>query len=598
MHGLLHTAHLPLTPAPQQGNDLHSRYLLTFASAALANEWWLLVQAHFPDCTRPGLQLFSLKSPDLLAKAWQHASFEHLKSKWMYIAFADTSSHGLGGAAQGIIPVQDAQGNMLGGGAPSSPDLGKHMKQEAKGMRNDMSRMEDRFEKMMAAVERNTDSVRQLAEERETETWKQEQGQRGYFDTSDLAGHFGRITDLLARNQEYMETMSQRQFENEEKLRAVLEDTASRQSRDHSTIAQLSSHLGRIQHLLEMSVKDSQPTEDPSKEHWFDVSPLVSRLDKMQETLTHNSSLLESLLEQRDASPSSYPQKIDFAPLADHLGVVYAAVEKQSENLQSLVDLARRESKRSHATTDTLQQILEAQHATRDAVEQNGGEIDFTPMAECMDAIREATTEGTEQIRSLVDATQRRSANTSPSDVTGTETSPMTDRLDRVHTSLEKTNDYFQTQVNTPGSGSEKFLVSALASHLSKLQAVVESNANAVKVLREQRPSTQCGASMPELREMNENLKTLCRSLSHRPNTFEPRSNADSIALEKRLDATNSQVRELMAGQREVISVLRELGVAISAQNKGACDHIVIPPPRKVGKKLVGFVYDAKESPQ
>ncbi|KXT01226.1 hypothetical protein AC578_3789 [Pseudocercospora eumusae] len=577
----------------RQGNDLHSRYLLTFASAAFANEWWLLVQAHFPDCTRPGPQLFSFKTTDLLAKAWKHAAFEHLKSKWMYIAFSDTSSHGLGGAAQGIIPVQDAQGNMLGGGAPAGPDFGRQVKQEAKSLRNEKSQLEEHFGEMMEAVERNTEGVKKLAEGRDSAG--QGGAQRGYFDTSELAGHFGRITDLLARNQEYMETMSKRQFENEKKLRAILEETAARRETDRLDLSHLTSHLDRIQQMMEKSVDANPDMVKRSSEDQLDLSPLVSRLDGIQQAMERNSMLLEDFLDNRDEMPtSSYPQKIDLSGLADHLGVVYAAVEKQSENLQTLVDLATKESERAHESTDTLQQILEAQRATRNAVEQNGGEIDFTPMAEHLDAMAEATAENTEHLRSLVDATLRPNEHTLPAQLPGIDFSPMTDRLDRVHASLERTNDYFQTQVATPGSGSEKFLLSALSSHLSKVQAVVESNANAVKVLREPRPASQDG-SAAVLREMNENLKALSRSLAPRPNTSEPRSKADADALEKRLEATNSQVRELMTGQREMVSVLRELSTAISAQSKGACDHVVIPPPRKVGKKLVGFVYDAKE---
>ncbi|KXT11015.1 hypothetical protein AC579_7949 [Pseudocercospora musae] len=577
----------------RQGNDLHSRYLLTFASAAFANEWWLLVQVHFPGCTRPGPQLFSFKTTDLLAKAWKHEAFEHLKSKWMYIAFSDTSSHGLGGAAQGIIPVQDAQGNMLGGGAPASPDFGGRTKHDAKSMRNEGPQLDVHLDKMMDAVERNTESVKRLAEGRESAG--QEGTQRGYFDTSELAGHFGRITGLLARNQEYMETMSKRQFENEKKLRAILEETAARRETERLDLSHLTSHLDRIQQMMEKSVGAKPDVIKRDSEDQLNLLPLASRLDGIQQAMERVSMLLEDVLDNRDEAPtSSYPQKIDLSGLADHLGVVYAAVEKQSENLKILVDLATTESERAHESTDTLQQILEAQNATRDAIEQNGGEIDFTPIAEHLDAMTEATAENTEHIRSLVDATLRGTEHTSPNQLPEIDFSPMTDRLDRVHASLEKTNDYFQTQVQTPSSGSEKFLLSALSSHLSKVQAVVESNAHAVKVLREQRPASQDG-SAAELRDMNENLKALSRTLAPRPNISEPRSKADADALEKSLEATNSQVRELITGQREMVAVLRELSTAISTQNKAACNHVVIPPPRKVGKKLVGFVYDAKE---
>ncbi|KAK1076406.1 hypothetical protein LTR48_009084, partial [Friedmanniomyces endolithicus] len=152
------------------GDNLQSRYLLTFASASTANEWWSLLQTHFPETTRPGPQLFSFKDPhDSLAKTWKHPAFAHLKSKWMYISFSDTQENGLGGAAQGIIPVQDAQGNMkAGSGLPASPEVigeqvGREMRRETRSVRNGITKMEEHFERMMEAVERNTAQVAVLA---------------------------------------------------------------------------------------------------------------------------------------------------------------------------------------------------------------------------------------------------------------------------------------------------------------------------------------------------------------------------------------------------------------------------------------------------
>ena len=45
-----------------------------------------------------------------------------------------------------------------------------------------------------------------------------------------------------------------------------------------------------------------------------------------------------------------------------------------------------------------------------------------------------------------------------------------------------------------------------------------------------------------------------------------------------------------------MVEVVRELAREIQKGAAGAgCEHVVVPPPRKMGKKIVGFVYDAKD---
>ena len=419
---------------PTQGDDLTSRYLLTFASASVANEWYSLVQSHFPSTTRPGSQLFSFKTDDMLPKAWRHPAFEHLQSKWMYISFSDTTSEGIGGAAQGIIPVQDVHGNLLGGAASpsSSPEIGKARK-EVRDMKEGVGRLEEHFEKMMEAVERNTEGVRKLVEEREE---NREDGHGRSVDKSELSGHIARMADVLERNTEYIDTMSKRRNEQEERLIQALERLDSRPSDDRLDISKLASHLSRIQEMMEQS-------------------------------------------------------------------------EQQ-----------RRDSART--------------------VDDRPPDMDF---------------------------------------------SPLTERLNRIHASLERANS-----PASPGSGDPRFVLNALTSHLSKIQAVTEQNANAIKTL-----SASITTSNEALQHNLEALRKQSARTDSKQLRLDERRGIDMEAVDKRLEATNSQVRELMAGHREMTKVMRELAEAITAQNKGSCDHVVIPPPRKVGRKIVGFVYDEKE---
>ena len=57
----------------------------------------------------------------------------------------------------------------------------------------------------------------------------------------------------------------------------------------------------------------------------------------------------------------------------------------------------------------------------------------------------------------------------------------------------------------------------------------------------------------------------------------------------------NAQMRELLSGQREMVEVVRELAKSFVARNPASCGHVIVPPPRKTDRKVVGFVYDTKE---
>lgn len=530
----------PWLITPLQGDDLSSRYLLTFASASVANEWYSLIKSHFPSTTRPGPQLFSFKTDDLLPKAWRHPAFEHLQSKWMYISFSETSSESIGGAAQGIIPVQDVHGNMLGGAASpsSSPEIGKARK-EVRDMNEGVGRLEEHFEKMMEAVERNTEGVRKLAEERQE--YREDGHGRGSVDKSELSGHIARMADVLERNTEYIDTMSKRKNEQDERLIRALESVNSRQVEDHSDISKLVSHLNRIHDMMEHSEQQRRDSVRPVDDNppGIDFSPLTERMEQMQAALEQNSSFMRQLLE-RDTAGKAKPEKlVDFRPLTAKLDMLQDTTKENARFLEQMVD--------------------------------------------AQNAAREATVSSTEQMKELVEAQKH-----TPSRAGGSEEfdlTPLTERLNRIHASLEKPNS-----PASPGSGDPRFVLNALTSHLSKIQAVTEQNANAIKTI-----SVSNTASNDALQHNLEALRKQSARTDSKQLRLDERRGIDMETVDKRLEATNSQVRELMAGHREMTKVMRELAEAITAQNKGSCDHVVIPPPRKVGRKIVGFVYDGKE---
>ncbi len=725
--------------------------MLTFASAYVANEWWLLVEKNFPDSSRPGPQLFQFKTDDLLAKAWRHPSFAHLKSKWMYISFSDAGD-GFGGAAQGIIPVQDADGNMLGGSAPASP-LAKEMKRETREVKNEVVKLEEHFEKMMAAVERNTEKVAELAEKDKTQRsmsdvvsfrvdsedggstrdsvdmgilsgvlsghlvrmnellgknsqhmedltrkhYEHEQrlekaidglGNGRRDDSLDLqrerdmgmlsgvlSGHLVRMNELMGQNSQHMENLTKKHYEHEQRLEKAIESMNNGAPREPGLdMEQLSSHLDRIQSLMEASARERKDStrDSPQEPLQVDFSPLTARLEKVQQAVETNSELIRALLNEGESKPETpfwgkeQAMQPDFGPLMQRLKNIHEAIEQQSEHMKALVSFAGGEQgtegdanwvqssvslaplsehleqiynaieegnkhakesrsvdlspltqhleglrEHSEKQTDHLEQLVASQSEVREAVEANGGEIDFTPLAELLDAIRESTESNAEVVKKLLEsqeatrkettvdltplkapleairsATEKnaehmqnmiQSQQTSAQKEKSPELdfSPMTDRLTRIQTILQKQADKGQ---NT-GTGDAKFIMNALTSHLSRIQGVTDQNAQHVKSLREKHSAVQ-----DKMHIAVAETSAQVRALVNR-----------NEANEARIEVQNSQMRELMAGQREMVDVLRQLGKSIVAQNKNACDHIVVPPPRKMGKKVVGFVYDAKE---
>lgn len=236
----------------------------------------------------------------------------------MYISFSDTKESALGGAAQGIIPVQDAEGNLMGGSAPASPEV-REAREEAREVRHGVERLEEHHDKLVEAVERCTEQVAALAEagsqQLQRDAVREGEGRgEGYFDgMGQLSEQLGRLNDFLVKNSEHVQDVARRQAESEEKLRSTLDDFGAKQKNDYLDMSQLSSHLDRIQSLMEQtasqrndSAKDLAPQQQQPMQ--IDFSPLTDRLGKVQDAVEQNSALIKALLDEgtgADSKPST-----------------------------------------------------------------------------------------------------------------------------------------------------------------------------------------------------------------------------------------------------------------------------------------------------
>ena len=797
----------------------------------------------------------------------------------MYIQFGHASN--VGGAVQGVIPVQDAQGNMLGGGTPAGSPEQRQLRREVKSTQNGLGQLEQHFERMMEAVERNSGQIAALAEKQSSsedtlvatlrEQRRSGEGEGdGYFPSSELSTHLGRINDLLTRNSEHVENLAKRQLDSEQKLRTAIEDSNTRHRADYNLdMSQLSSHLDRIQSLMEAEVKQRKDSAKELLDHQstvsqpvIDLSPLNDRLEMIHDSLEQNSALIKALLDEGTAATpfaekqNPVPPQMDMSPLTAHLEKIHLAITQQSEHMQALVGFASGGSEAAEAgaeavkenvslaplaehleqiynaieegtkklaskespsmdiapltshleairlaseqnaanvkdlidtnrsasesassqhvnlkehlqamraatesnadcmkalvdgqdkadvnqlkehllamrtatesNADCMRVLVEAQEkahtndsaalidlspltehlqAMREGSERNAGqmkalfaaqekalekELDLKPLTQCLDAVQTSTDRSADQISAFIEAQKdadskvldlkpltehldgiRTSTDRSADQISAlveaqknmgskeldlkpltdqleairdisernfehytdlveaqnasreaflsqskldfsplakhlqalhnatqqsaeqqrdllqellsaqkaspappsTDFTPLTDRLNSIHASLEKAG---QRRDSSPGMGDSKFLMSALTSHLSKIQAVTEQNAQHVKSLREKQSASQDKMHIAVTQTAEQVAQLTARNLE----------------MEVQLASRDRQVQDLMRGHSEMVGVMRELAMSLQASNKSACDHVVIPPPRKMGRKVVGFVYE------
>jgi ribosome assembly protein YihI (activator of Der GTPase) len=641
-------------------DELHSRYLLTFASARVANDWWALFQTHYSDATRPGPQLFSFESEDFLEKAWNDEAFAHLKPKWMYAHLNDTT----GGATQTIIPVQDARGNLLAG-TSSSPE--QHSGVETRDdKRNGAGMLEERFEKMMQVVERNTEQISALAKAQESRdngnATRGVNGKADSVDTSELSSHLGRISQLLEQNSAHVASLAERQLENEQKMREMLEAQHAKETAQQPDMSQLTSHLDRIQKLMERTAhgrKDSARDIRTSPPR-VDLSPLTFWLEKVLSAIEQNTELVRELLQEKDDSSPSQQIELDLSPLSQRLDDLLDAQDAKStrdqdayaqmnSRLDKIIDAQHKAVERGpfdvsllsqrldeilsvhrNAATETLvgklDELLEAQSRPLDLsqVSQHLEDLDCGVLTEPLEAIRTATEQHNEHLVGLLEA-QHASAHEEQYShylqllrehlealrtTTEHNSCTMVELLESMAVSRQVVTEAnrtaltpFDDRVGNPmdqnnGIGDSKFLMSALTSHLSQIQAVTESNANAVRATRESSHALQ---------------RSLTAAVSDTSGSIQALA-AKQKDLAAQVAVREGQVKEVVRSQAEMVQSVRDLAKTIKAQNqtemvecvrelaktiaqeKATCGHVVIPPPRKTNRKVVGFVYDSKDA--
>jgi uncharacterized protein GlcG (DUF336 family) len=573
----------------------------------------------------------------------------------MYIQFDESTR----GAAQGIIPVQDARGHMLGGVSSGSEQ--QLRSEPRRDVMNGASILEERFEKMMEVVEKNSEQISALTKARSGEekalATRSPEGANGTSSTSgtsELSSNLDRISQMLEQNSAHVASLAQRQTENEQRMREMMEAQHARETTEQPNMNQLTSHLDRIQRLMERNThgrKDSARDIRTSPPR-VDMSPLTFWLEKVLSALEQNSELIKELLHEKEEpnqAVTAQQVEMDLSPLSQRLDALLDAQEAK----------ATRDQEAYAQMNHRLDKVIEAQHK---AVERGPFDVSLlsqrldeilsvhrdaatASLGEPLEAIRVASEQNSSHLASLLDAhhDSRSEDHVSPY------LEPLTDHLEALRMTTEHNSDTMielleslavgrqtvtesnktaltpfddgasstlEHQHEGPGIGGSKFLLSALTSHLSKIQAVTESNANAVRSARESSQALQRSLTSA-VSDTSGSVQALQRSMTtavsdtsssvqalQRSMTAAVSDTSSSIRalaakhkdLAAQVAVREGQVREVVRTQADMVECVRDLAKTIKAQEKAACNHVVIPPPRKTNRKVVGFVYDAKDN--
>ena len=482
------------------------------------------------------------------------------------------------------------------------------------------------------------------------------------MDTSELSSHLGRISQLLEQNSAHVASLAERQLENEQKMREMLEAQHAKETSQQPDMSQLTSHLDRIQKLMERTAhgrKDSARDIRTSPPR-VDLSPLTFWLEKVLSAIEQNTELVRELLQEKDDSSPSQQIELDLSPLSQRLDDLLDAQDAKStrdqeayaqmnSRLDKIIDAQHKAVERGpfdvsllsqrldeilsvhrNAATETLvgklDELLEAQSRPLDLsqVSQHLEDLDCGVLTEPLEAIRAATEQHNEHLVGLLEA-QHASAHEEQYShylqllrehlealrtTTEHNSCTMVELLESMAVSRQVVTETnrtaltpFDDRVSNPmdqnnGIGDSKFLMSALTSHLSQIQAVTESNANAVRATRESSHALQRSLTAA-VSETSGNIQALA---------------AKHKDLAAQVAVREGQVKEVVRSQAEMVQSVRDLAKTIKAQNqtemvecvrelaktiaqeKATCGHVVIPPPRKTNRKVVGFVYDSKDA--
>ncbi|KAF2998216.1 hypothetical protein E8E13_005229 [Curvularia kusanoi] len=191
-------------------------YLLTFATSEVCAQWWALVQREYPESTRPGAQLFVLKTEDMQAVQDDPKFFE-LRGKWFF------TSQDRSNCATPVIPLQGATGHLVARAPLPQPQATLE-----RSSNSTVDSLAEKLERLSSVVESSAEHIHALSVAQSAGLQRmQEINESNSTQIKALAESQARLQALIDQNASHYIALSNTSFKSHEAVKDVLQATTA-----------------------------------------------------------------------------------------------------------------------------------------------------------------------------------------------------------------------------------------------------------------------------------------------------------------------------------------------------------------------------------
>ncbi|KZM24956.1 hypothetical protein ST47_g3893 [Ascochyta rabiei] len=225
-------------------------YLLTFATSDVCAQWWSLVQRSYPESTRPGAQLFVLKTDDMQAIQDDPRFFE-LRSKWFF------TSQDRSNCATPVIPLQGTTGHLV-----ARAPLPQAQPAAEKPASTAVDSLAEKLERLSSVVESSAEHIHALSVAQSAGLQRmQEINESNSTQIKALAESQAKLQALIDQNASHYIALSNTSFESHEQVKhAQLAQTCKAMVRTIETLSTSSTPPPRIRGVWYEYDNNAAPT--------------------------------------------------------------------------------------------------------------------------------------------------------------------------------------------------------------------------------------------------------------------------------------------------------------------------------------------------
>lgn len=202
--------------SPQSDYANSPPYLLTFATSDICAQWWSLVQREYPQSTRPGAQLFVLKTDDMQAMQDDPKFFE-LRGKWFF------TSQDRSNCATPVIPLQGATGHLV-----ARAPLPQAQPTMERSSNSSVDSLAEKLERLSSVVESSAEHIHALSVAQSAGLQRmQEINESNSTQIKALAESQAKLQALIDQNASHYIALSNTSFKSQEAVKDVLQATTA-----------------------------------------------------------------------------------------------------------------------------------------------------------------------------------------------------------------------------------------------------------------------------------------------------------------------------------------------------------------------------------